>query len=239
MRRLNGGGVDREKIILLILALSLATGLSYARNPGPNFGPEGLDELKKRKGLFKTSLINPNAEFSSYSKLCPTRILLQFRGPRPAQDEATTGSMVRKKSRDVDVPEGEDLETFRRIITDAVVGELGSCGIVKLVEEGGPETLFVRATVTDIVSDIASKSSKKGKNPKPFSAQGAIVFDLIDAETGVILARFGERRKSQKAGDSVTPPDAGAEWVNIWSWAERAAAELRLELERVLSEDRG
>jgi hypothetical protein len=35
------------------------------------------------------------------------------------------------------------------------------------------------------------------------------------------------------------PRGSGAEWVNIWSWAEQAAADLRQELERVLSEDRG
>ena len=232
------GVLTVKKTIFLILALSLATGLSYARNPGPSSGPEGLDDLTKQKGLFKTTLINPNAEFSSYSKLCPKRVLLQFRGPGGAQDEAATGSMIRKKNRVVAIPEGEDLATFRQILTDAFVGELASCELIELVEEGGPETLFVRATVTDIVTDIASKSTKAGRNPKPFSVQGDIAFDLIDAEAGVLLARVGERRKSQKAGDSVTPPDAGAEWVNIWSWAERAAADLRQELERVLSEDR-
>ena len=117
--------------------------------------------------------------------------------------------------------------------------ELGSCELIELVEEGGPETLFVRATITDIVTDIAAKSGKSGKTPKPYSVQGNIAFDLIDAETGLLLARVGENRKSRKAGDSVTPPDAGAEWVNIWSWAEKAAADLRQELERILSEGRG
>ena len=147
--------------------------------------------------------------------------------------------MVRKKSRGAEIPEGEDLATFRQIITDAFVSELGSCELIELVEEGGPETLFVRATVTDIVTDIASKSGKVGKTPKPFSVQGDITFDLIDAETGVLLARLGERRKSGKVGDSVMPPDVGAEWLNIWSWAEQAAADLHQELGRVLSEDRG
>ena len=225
--------------MIMGLVVVLSAGSSFAGNQSSGYGPEGLDELKKQKGLFKTTLINPNAEFSSYSKLCPKRVLLQFRGPGVAQDEATTGSMVRKRSRDVELPEGEDLETFRQIITDAFVGELGSCELIELVEEGGPETLFVRATVTDIVTDIASKSAKGGKNPKPFKVQGEISFDLIDAETGFLLARVGESRKSRKAGDSVMPPDAGPEWVNIWVWAAQAAADLRQELERVLSEDRG
>jgi hypothetical protein len=143
--------------------------------------------------------------------------------------------MVKKKSRGVEVPDAEDIETFRQVVTEAVVSQLGGCEAIELVEAGGPNTLFVRATVTDIVTDIASKS---GKSSKPFSVQGDIAFDLIDAETGVLLARIGENRKSRKADDSVAPPDAGAQWVAIWSWAEEAAADLRQELERVLSENR-
>jgi hypothetical protein len=220
------------------LAVVLSAGSSFAGNQSTGNGPNGLDELTKQKGLFRTTLINTDAHFSGYSKLCPKRVLFQFRGPGPAQDESVTGSMVRKKSRGAEIPEGEDLATFTQIITDAFVGELGRCELIEMVEEGGPETLFVRATVTDIVTDIASKSGKSGKNLKAYSVQGDITFDLIDAETGIILAHLGESRKSRKAGDSVVPPDAGAEWVNIWSWAEQAAADLRQELERVLSEDR-
>ena len=222
-----------------ILAMALMVSSSLAKTPGPSSGSEGLDELTKQKGVFKTTLINPDANFSSYSKLFPKRVLLQFRGPGPEQDESTTGSLLRKRSKASAIPKGEELTTFRQIISDAFTNELGSCDLFELVEEGGPDTLYVRATVTDIVTDIASKSGKSGKDPKPFSVQGDITFDLIDAETGILLARIGESRKSRKAGDSVTSPDAGAEWVNIWSWAEKAAADLRQELERILSEGRG
>lgn len=228
-----------RKATILGLAIILSAGFSFARDQSGGYGVPGFDDLTKDKGLFKTTLINPDTDFSSYSKLCPKRVLLQFRGPGPAQDESTAGSKIRRRSRGAEVPEGEDLATFRQIITDAFVSELGSCELVELVEEGGPETLFMRATITDIVTDIASKSGKSGKNTKPYSVQGDIAFDLIDAETGVLLARVGESRKSRKAGDSVAAPDAGAEWVNIWSWAEQAAADLRAELERILSEGRG
>lgn len=228
-----------KKTVVLVLVMTLAVSYAIARNSGPSVGPDGLDQLTKEKGLFKTTLVNPEADFSRYNKLCPKRVLLQFRGPGVVQDESTAGSMVRKKSRGAEVPNGEDIEIFRQVVSDAVVSQLGDCEVIELVEAGGPETLFVRATVTDIVTDIVSKSEKGGENPKPFTVQGEITFDLIDADTGVLLARVGERRKGRKAGDAVTPPEAGAEWVIIWSWAEQAAADFRQELERVLSEDRG
>lgn len=226
-----------KRAFFFVLVFSLAASFSVSKNSGT--GPEGLDDLKKQKGLFKTTLINPDTDFSSYNSLYPRRVLLQFRGPGPAEDESNFGSMVRKKSKGPAIPEGEDLETLRKVITDALMGELGSCEVIELADAVGSETLFLRATVTDIVTDIASKSAKAGKDPKPYSLQGNITFDLIDAETGVLLARVGESRKTKKAGDSVAPPDAGAEWVNIWFWAEKAATDFRQELERVLGEERG
>jgi hypothetical protein len=228
-----------KKIPFFLLVLSLAADFSFARKPGLSIGPDGADELTKQKGLFKTTLINPGADFSSYHKLSPKRILLQFRGPGPAQDESIAGSLVKKKSRDPAIPEGEDLETFRQVINDAFMDVLGGCEEFEVVQESGPETLYMRVMITDIVTDIASKSSKSGKDPKPFSAQGTITIDLIDVETGVVQARFGEHSKSRKSTDSATIPEAGPQWKNIWMWAERAATDLRQELERVMNEGRG
>ncbi len=85
-----------KKAMILGLAVVLCAGSSFARNQSNSYGPDGLDELTKQKGLFKTTLINPDAAFSSYSKLYPKRVLLQFRGPGPAKDESTAGSMVNK-----------------------------------------------------------------------------------------------------------------------------------------------
>jgi hypothetical protein len=78
----------------------------------------------------------------------------------------------------------------------------------------------------EIVTAVAETSSKQ----KPFSAQGTIV---IDAETGIIQARFSESSKSKKIKDLVDFPDAGERGVNIWSWAGKAAEELRQELVRM------
>ena len=219
--------------VLVVLVLALGVGFGFAWNSSSDFGPEGLDELEKQKGQFKTTLIHPDADFAGYSKLCPKRVLLQFRGPGPAQDKKTMGSLVRKKSSGPEIPEGEELETFRQVVGDAFTSEMGSCELFELVEEAGPETLYVRVMIADIVTDIASKS---GKSDKPFSARGTVIVDLIDADTGMIQARFSESSKSKKAEDPITPPEAGAQWVNIWNWAEQVANELRLELERVCTE---
>ena len=222
-----------KRITLVFLSMALFSAFGLAWSMSSDFGPDGFDQLEKQKGQFKTTLIHPEADFTDYSKLCPKGVLLQFRGPGPAEDESSMGSLVRKKSSGPPIPEGEDLETFRQVISDAFASEMGSCELFELVDEAGAETLYVRVMIADIVTDIASKS---GTSDKPFSAQGTIIFDLIDAETGTIQARFSERSRSKKAKDPNTPPAAGAQWVNIWNWADQAATELRLELERVHGE---
>ena len=222
-----------RRIVLVALVLALSVGFGFARNSNSGFGPDGLDELEKQKGQFKTTLVHPDADFAGYSKICPKRVLLQFRGSGPARDESTMGSMVRKKNSGPAIPEGEDVETLRQVVSDAFASEMGSCEVFELVEEAGTETLFIRVMIADIVTDIASKS---GKSEKPFSAQGTIIFDLIDAETGIIQARFSEHSKSKKAKDPMMPPEAGAQWVNIWTWAEQAAADLHQELKRMVNQ---
>jgi hypothetical protein len=223
-----------RKAVLVVVTLAVAAGVGLASNSNSGFGPEGLDELEKHKGgPFKTALIHPDADFARYNKLYPQRVLLQFRGPGAAQAESTAGSMVRKKSRPVEIPEGEDLETFRQVISDAFASQMGSCELFEVVQEPGPETFLVRVMVADIVTDVASRSPNSSK---PFSARGNIIIDVVDAESGLIQARFSESMKSKKVKNPSQMPDAGMQWVNIWNWAEQAAAEFCQELERVRGE---
>jgi hypothetical protein len=226
-----------RNMVLAVLMTALSAGISYADNRGSGLGVEGFDELEKEKGQFKTTLIHPDADFASYSKLAPKGVLLQFRGPGAVQEESTAGSMVRRKSRGPAVPEGEDLEIFRRVIDEAFAAELANGEAFEVVEVAGPGTLIVRVIIMDVITDLVSKSSKGGDNPKPFAAQGEIVFDLIDAETGVIQARFGERSRSKKSKGAAAPPDDGAQWADVWRWAEEAAANLRRELEQMHDEN--
>lgn len=222
-----------RKEILLVLAVALTASSSLARDKSSGDMPEGFDELTKQKGHFKTTLIHPDADFSKYNKLIPTKVRLEFRDQSRAERPAATGSLVRKRSKPRAIPDREDVAKLAQIFNDALANQLGRDGEFQLVQEAGPDTLVVRVAVTDIVCDISSESVNQDEKQKPFAAQGTIVFDLIDAETGVIQARIGERRKSRRADDSAAPPDVPVEWTNVCAWAEHAAADLSLELDRV------
>lgn len=224
-----------RKATILLLAIALAVGTGFAKGRSSGSGPEGIDELTKQKGLFKTTLVNPDADFSKYSKLYLRNVRLGFRSGNSGQSEAVAGSMVRKKSGG-EVPDGEDMARIAAIINDALAIELGQSDGFEVVESPGPNTLVLTAQVTDIVCRNTKKPEDPTEMPKPLSAQGTIIFNLIDAETGVIQASVSERRKSRHDKDADPAGDVDLRWVDVSVWAEDAASDLRAELERVQSE---
>ena len=64
-----------------------------------------------------------------------------------------------------------------------------------------------------------------------------IFFELIDAETGVIQARVGERRNIQNPQRvmntvNTAPANAATVWSEVEQWARGMAQALRKELEK-------
>lgn len=223
-----------RKAIFVLLAIALTVGSGFAKNRSSGSEPEGLDELSKQKGLFKTTLINPDTDFSKYSKLYAKNVRLRFRSGSSALSEPVAGSMVRKKSGG-EVPDSEDMTKLAQTINDALAAELGLSEGFELVQGPGPDTLVLSAAVTDIVCRNTEKPEDPEEEPDPFSVQGTIVFDLIDAETGVIQARVSQRRKSRHEKEATAASDVDLRWVDVCVWAEAAASDLREELERLQS----
>ena len=224
-----------KRAVLLIVGVMLIAGLTMAKKINLSYEPEGFDELAKEKGVFKTTLIRPDADFSKYTKLNPRKVMLVVRESVPESGEKETGSLLGSRSRTIVMPEFEELTRLKEIIGESIDTELKNCTDCELVHDSGPGTLVLRTAVTDVLFDEVSGSKSSTGEPVPILKQGTIVFDLIDGETGVIQARFGERRKCESAKASeITEP-----WPNVIDWAELAAADLGRELERMRSQTSG
>ncbi len=223
--------------MFLVLAIALIVGSGFAKGRGSNSSPEGLNELSKEKGgRFKTTLIRTDADFSKYDKLLPTQVRLEFREQSSNQGGTSTGSLTRKRSKPSTGPTAEDKMRLAEIINESLLDELGRSEAFQVVHEGGPGTLVLRAAVTNLVCRCPAESSAQDIDQQPVSAQGNIVFDLIDAESGVIQARIGERRKCRQDDESVAPDGIEPRWADVCTWAKDAASDLLEELERVQSE---
>jgi len=219
---------------MLVLVMALTTSVGQTRSLDTGYEPEGLEELKKQKGLFKTTLVDPDADFSRYNKIYPGKVMLVVRDPGPRNEQPTTGSLLGKSGGGV-MPEWEQLVELKQIINDAIVTELSRSTDLELVDDAGPGTLVLRAAVTDVVCDESSKIRTEDGKPALTVSQGTIVFDLVDGETGVIQARVGERRKF-RVGKGAAAPFEGA-WPNAASWAVLATADLCQELARFTGSD--
>lgn len=222
-----------KKGLLFVLLIACVAGIGLAKNLDTGYEPEGLDELAKQKGVFKTTLVNPSADFSRYTKVNARKVMLVVRDPGPQSTEKETGSLIGSRSRGGVMPEWEEIARLKEIINETIANELSGSSDLELVSASDSETLVLRAAITDVVFDETSKITTEDGEPAPVLSQGTIVFDLIDGETGVIQARLGERRKCKtpKGADSVDV-NLGS-WTSAAVWTQLAVTELCQELKRV------
>jgi hypothetical protein len=193
------------------------------------YEPEGFDELDKQKGLFKTTLVNPDADFSRYTQIQPRTVAVIIRGGG-AENEFTTGRLLTKREKEPVVPAEDEVVTFKRIVGEVLATEIEAKTDLEVVDSAGPNTLILQPVVTDTVFTSSYKNKSEDGRELPELEQGTIVFDLIDGETGLIVARMAERKRNKAAKGA--EPAQGA-WPNLAHWAEAAAAELCQELRRV------
>ena len=224
-----------RRTILLVLTMTLIAGGSLGKGKGSTSEFSGLEDLTKQEGLFEMTMIHTDADFSRYNKLFPRTVELEFRDQGRKESESVTGSMVGRRGSRKARPNRKDVAKFEQILNDAFADELGRSGAFQMVHEAGPDTLILRTTVMDIIAKFPSKSSRRADSEVQLLISGSIVFDLIDAETGVIQARIGERRRILQVEDSAENSDPAELWADVGEWAQRAAADLCLELERVWS----
>lgn len=228
-----------KKTILLTALMACVAAMSVAKSLDTGFEPEGLDELAKQKGVFKTTLVHPDADFSRYTKLNARKVMLFVRDPGPQSHEKETGSLIGSRSGGGVLPPSEELAKLKDIINETIVSELSCSTELEMVTASDAETLVLRAAVTDVVFDKTSKIKTADGEPAPILSQGTIVFDLIDGETGVIQARVGERRKCRPPkGDDSVDVNLGS-WSSAAGWTQLAVSDLCQELKRVREQASG
>lgn len=218
----------------LALLVSIGSVVSPAGS-SPSAKPDDGGLIRKA-GRFELTLINPEADFSRYGKLCPGKVYLKLRDRSGQADSSGTGSLIPKRTKERAVVDSEDLAELEQVISDALVGELRRSNAFELVDETGPNTLLLRSAVVDIVSKEPSRAARKAGATAPLLVEGTVVFELVDAETGVTQARMGERRVIEQTEGKTA--NAATPWEYVHEWAQQAGADLRMELERIGSGSR-
>jgi hypothetical protein len=226
---------------LLFAAAVSASSLLQAQEATP--GPEitGADELVQKKGELASTWVRPDADIGRFSKLYLWEPEFQFRegGETTA---GTTSKLLQGDSGPFAIRE-EDQERFKQVVRDAFVAELARGKLFEVVDAVGPQTLIVRAGFLDITSSVPPNVERYGNIHLASVGEATIVFELIDASTGVIQARAAERQLIQPEwrtrGVNTAPANAATVWSDVERWAHEQALDLRKALEKAKKKAEG
>ena len=222
-----------KKAAFLLLCGVLMAGVLYAQD-APVKEVTGGDDLVKEKGPWEGTWVHPDADISKYSKLYIWESLFKFReGGKTSA--GTTMQMMRGDSSGPYAVNEESKEKFKQVVNEAVDKELARSKMFEMTDTVGPGTLLVRCAVLDIVSNVPPNLSGGGIHLASVG-QATMVFELIDAETGVIQARVAERRAIQPDVRmnrvNSAPVNSASVWNDVKQWAGDEAKALRKELEK-------
>lgn len=225
---------NMKRVLLLTVVTFLAAGVAFAQDDADPKEVTGSDDLVKQKSSqFQEVWVRPDADISKYSKLYLWNSIFQFRDVSDNNVNRTTTSMMRGDQGHFTVPEKEQ-EKFKELVVDVVVKELGRSKQFEIVDTVGPGTLLIRAAVLDIVSNIPPNVGRSANVHLNSMGEATFVFELIDADTGVIQARTADRRYIQPPSAMNTVNAAPTNSATAWNYVDMWARDQAMTLRRVL-----
>ena len=128
-------------------------------------------------------------------------------------------------------PTLEDQQRTRKIFREAFLGELTN---YQIVQEKGPSTLLVQATLIDYRNASSTDVTSIHRDLRNIARPGALLFlmELKDSESGITLARAAD---SATAPSFSTSSDHYTDWKSVESSADRWASLFRQFLDENLN----
>lgn len=223
-----------KKAAVLLFCGVLMAGVLYAQDVPVEKVTGGDDLVKEKGGPFQETWVRPDADISKYSKLYMWESLFKFReGGKTSA--GTTMEMMRGNDSGPYAISDDSKEKFKKVVSETVVKELARSKQFTVTDKVGPDTLLVRGAVLDIVSNVPPNLSGGGIHLSSVG-QATMVFELIDAETGVVQARSAERRAIappvRMNQVNTAPVNEASVWNDVEQWARGEAQILRKALDK-------
>ncbi len=228
------------KTVLALLSLLLTAFPALAQENNPDERPLGDTEgLEKSKSAYRETWVNPNADFSQYSKIYLWGAIFEYRDVGPAQRTRTTFNTSNKREFGI-AP--EDRVKFEETVSEIFLKELQKLKTLDITQEIGPDTMILRGGFIDIVSRVPPPSVGRVDVYMASFGEATFIVELIDAETGDVLAVASERRKIEQPGGQIDEFTMRTTSVTVQAevrrWARRAASKLRSEIDKGMKEAR-
>ena len=207
-----------SKILLTIVALTLV-GVTSAQE-APEVSYDGL--VKIDKGRLKLTYVDPDVDFSVYTKYMPGGAQFQFRAVKK-----TSSTMARRSNQrefwlsDADKQKLED--TVREVFTE----ELAKSETFTATDEPGPDTLIIRGALHDIVSQVPPDNIGRGEIYLSSVGEATLVLEAVDSLSGEVIYRGIERRVAERPAGTPIRSSTVTTWAEVRRLARRWATALR------------
>jgi hypothetical protein len=223
----------RKGLFLIPAAVLLATA-AVAQDTPTVRDVTGAEDLVETRGALGSTWVHPDVDMHRYDTLYLWEPEFQFREGGQTSS-GTTARMLRGDGGPYAV-RPQDQERFKKLVTETFVAELERSKLFGVADRVGPGTLIVRAGFVDITSFVPPNVTRRGNIHLAAVGEATLVFELIDAETGVIQARAAERRliqpDSRMRGVNSAPANSATVWADVERWARDRAQDLRKALEK-------
>ncbi len=225
----------KMSVLGFLLLASFAVTTAHAQNADVATDRElgDTEGLEKARSGYRDTWVNPNADFGSYSKIYLWGSVFEYRDVGPAQPYRST--MLRSHKREFGIAE-QDRVQFEETASEVFLEELGKLKNFEIVNEIGPDTLLLRAGFLDIVSFVPPDTIGRSDVYLASFGEATFIVELIDAETGDIVAVASERRRAERPGGQIdrfsTPANRATVMAEVRRFTRRAANKLRTELDK-------
>ena len=225
------------KTLKLLLVLLLAAQWAPAQAQQTDTKPSDSSahaQLEKGKSSFRETWVNPDADFTQYTKLYVWDGQFEYRDVGPAR--RSRGTMVRTHKREFGISDA-DRAKFEKAISDAFMKQIEKGKRFQLVAEIGPNTLILRGGLLDIVSNVPPEMTGPSEIYLSSVGEATLVMELLDAETGEVVALVAERRRIQPMGGQIgsTPTNSVTVLADVRRFASSAASRLSKELDKAIA----
>lgn len=219
---------------ILIALMSLGVASAQAQEEGQSGDSQRHAELEKVKGGFKETWVHPDADFSQYNKLYLWEATFEYRDVGPAR--STRSSMMNTRKREFGINDS-DRAKFEEIVAEAFVKGIQRGKRFEVVNDIGPDTIIMRGGALDIVSLAPPQSVGRSDIYLASVGEATLVLELLDAETGDVLAVVSERRKigSGRIDEFSRPATSVSIMSEIRRWAQSAGSKLGSELDKAIA----
>ncbi len=224
------------KSLVIALFLTLTSwGFAHAQEEEQSGASPRHAELEKVKAGFKETWVHPDADFTQYNKLYLWEAQFEYRDVGPAQ--RTRSTMMSTRKREFGISDA-DREKFEEVVSEAFVKGVQRAKKFELVNDVGPNTIIMRGAAIDIISKVPPEMIGPSEIYLASIGEATLVMELLDAETGDVLAVVAERRQMGSPGglDLMSMPTNSVSVISdVRRWAQRAGSKLGSELDKAIA----